>query len=248
MALKAATGQTVSVIDDFSFKTKQRDGTEGTVSVNNAYNDYVASPARLDAIVSIFVRVLSQGGPAAKLEDLVIVVRPTIYLEQSVGKAAGSAYPAPRTLGGDMAQFLAFDTPDAIRLASLAELTELKIDQSQAWVRALSNLRGRIGPINEGIYGDNPGTTAFSADSGLGPSLLVLPEICGPGAPTGRNGEQLLVFDRNITFFGIPGNARDFAKFQQMARAAIANGSSYSSTVITCQNGKWVVADIQPKS
>ena len=247
-AMATATGQPTTVIDDRSFKTKQQDGTEQMVSIDNAYNDYLASPDRLDAIVAMFARVLSQREPAAKLDDLVIVVRPMGYLEQSVGPVAKNDFPPPRALAGDIAQFLAFDTPDAIRLASLADLAALKIDQRQAWDRALSNLRGRIGPINEGIYGDNPGTTAFSADSGLGPSLLAFPELCGPQAPNGRDAEQLLLFDRNTVFFGIPGNGQDFAKFQQMARAAIATGSSYSNTVITCHGGKWVVADMQQKS
>ncbi|OQW45818.1 MAG: hypothetical protein A4S16_12565 [Proteobacteria bacterium SG_bin6] len=244
-AMKAATGQPVTVIDERTFKMKQADGTESTVSIDNAYNDYLASPDRLDAIVSIFARVLAQGGPAAKLGDLVIIVRPKAYLEQSVGKAANSAYPPPRALAGDIAQFLAFDTPEAIRLASLADLADLKIDQGQAWQRALSNLRGRIGPINEGVFGDSPGTTAFSADSGLSPSFLALPETCGPQAPNGRDAEQLLLFDRNVVFFGIPGNGQDFAKFQQTARAVIAAGSSHSSTVITCRGGRWVAVDIQ---
>ena len=139
-ALQQATGMPISVIDDRTFRTKQRDGTEITVNVDNAYAQYLADPNNLDRVISRFVGTLAAPSAGdASLDQLVVIVRPSDYVVRSLPSGASlEHFVPPHPMAGDMAFFLAIDAPETIRTVTKDDLKRWRIDEAAAWRRAAS--------------------------------------------------------------------------------------------------------------
>ena len=243
-AVTAITHQPVANLDDRTFRTKQVSGTELTVSIDNVYPLYQADPSSLDAIVSRYAGVLAapvQEG--ATLDQLVVIVRPSDYITRSLPPGASTAnFLPPRPMASDLSLFLAIDAPDTIRPAGPADLRRWNIDVAEAWRRAVVNIKQRIGPLQPTRLGNERGAVGFGAASGLAPSMLADPSVCGPTAQNGIRGQLVLLYARDMFLYADPTDTAMTSLFWSVVKAETAAGRSLSSTVLTCRSGRWEVA------
>lgn len=246
IAAVVAAGQKVQTIDERTFRTKAANGTELTISIDNAYHDYRAAPERLDELVTRFAEVFQERGLAGKepIGQLVVIVRPSNYLVLSLppGSSLESFVPG-RPMAGDLSYFLAVDSPNSIRTAAKSDLARWGIDEAAAWQKAVSHIKERVGPLGIVRLGDDKGPSGLAASSGLAPSILADPALCSQErAPNGSDGQIVLLYARDMFLFAIPSDADGTRRFWRVAKEEIATGRSFSSTPLTCRDGHWVVA------
>lgn len=238
------TGNQTIAIDDRSFKAKRADGTELTILIDNAYNQYLGNPDQADAIIARYVRiVLVDDNVQANVEDVVVIVRPNDYLSASLPTGSSTAdFPQPRRVAGDLSFFLAIDSPETIRLVSLVDLAKWKIDEASAWQRGVENLKSHVGPLAISRLGSKDGAIGLTADSGLAPSLLADPAFCGEAAPDALDGQTVLVYSREMFLFAKPSDVNMTKLFWKTAKEEIAAGRSMSDTPLSCRGGRWQAA------
>lgn len=243
-AVTEASGRPTVRVDERTFATKLANGTDVTVSIDNAYVEYQADPSRLVAILAKYSEVLLRSGqiPSEPLERLVVIVRPTDYIRRSLPPSASLANFVPsRPMAGDLSFFLAVDSEQSIRSAVVADLARWKIDEATAWRRAIANLEDRIGPVAPTHLGSEAGAFGFGAASGLAPSLLADPMLCGP-ATKDMNGQLVLLYTRDMFLLADPKDEVMTKKFWSAVDAEVTAGRSLSSTPLTCRDGRWVTA------
>lgn len=242
--MSAATGNPTTTLDERTFKGKAADGEEVTVNIDSVYAQYLAEPVRLEAVVDRYARVMSGiSGGGATADQLVVIVRPTNYLANSL--PAGTSidhFVPPRPLAGDLSYFLAVDSTDTIRTAGREDLAHWHLSEADAWTRARQQLKTRVGPLQLVRLGGEDGPSGLGAESGLAPSIIADPALCGPGAPEGRRGWIVLIFDRETLLFADPSDEVQTQRFWAVIKQARAARTSLSSTPLTCRNGHWVVA------
>jgi hypothetical protein len=226
-----------------SFDAKLPDGKAVRVYIDNAYQLYLQDPASLDAVIARHLQGLADSDETATadLDQLVIIVRPTTYLTDSAAPGADLSKSLPtRPFAGDLSLFLAVDSPTTIRTASTDDLARWRIDTAAAWQRAYANIKPRVGPLQMFRLRDDNGASGIGAESGLAPSVLALPQMCGPEAAEGDNSQVVLVVSRDAFLFGVPGDADSMARFWREAKAAIAGDATLSLTPVTCKKGAWI--------
>lgn len=145
-------------------------------------------------------------------------------------------------MAGDLSFFLAVDAPDTIRLAAPTDLARWRLVPDQAWARGIQNVKRRMGQMQLVRFGDADGPSGLSAESGLAPSALADPALCGPDAPIGMDGQVVLIVSRDTFLFAMPSDAGQTRRFWTAAKRAAATGAALSSTPLTCRARKWVVA------
>ncbi len=241
--MKAATGFPATPVDDHTFVAKNSDGEEITINIDNAYAAYLAKPDDLDSLIQRFTSIFSASEQAAGLDQLTVIVRPSDYVTQSLSpRASLNAFPSPRPLAGDLSVFLAIDSPETIRTASLDDLKKWGLTEAEAWNRAISSIKARIGPLGFAKLEGEPDSSVMVANSGLAPSILADPVFCGPAAPSGLSEAVVLLLSRDAFLLGFPGEKRSIRTFWKIAKDQIQQGLSMSRTAITCEGGQWVVA------
>lgn len=245
-SIQAATGHSTTAVDERTFRARQVDGTDLTVNIDNAYQQYVASPAELNDIIARFSRLLTTENKMNEPVDrLVVVVRPSNYLELSMAQGADPKhFPLPRPLAGDISQFLAVDGTETIRLATTDDLTRWKLEQSAAWEQAVRNLKMRMGPLSPAQLGEEEGTDGFAAPSGLAPGLLVDPTLCGNGSRGAFEGFLALLYSRDMVLIASGAERKERDRFWETVRTETAADRSLSKTPLTCRGGKWAVATL----
>jgi hypothetical protein len=246
-AWQARSGKPVTIFDDGAFTGTMPDGSDVRVNVDNAYDRYRADPTALDAVIDSFVTTLSAtfDDSGGGLDQLVIIIRPADYLVRTLGQKQNMENFLPaEPLAGDLAQFLAVDSVQALRTASTDDLARWKIDLPTAWSRARANIRVRIGPIAMFRLGDERGAAGMSAESGLAPSLLATDEFCSRKAPRGIDGQVVLLLSRDDFLFGIPSDRAGMTHFWEATAKLINGKGSLSATPITCREGKWVTVPL----
>jgi hypothetical protein len=247
-AVQAMTSQPVQTIDERTFHTKAVDGTDLTVSIDNAYAAYIADPPRLDAILARFVEGLRESGARGRepVEQLVVIVRPSDYLARSLPPGASTdAFLAPRPMAGDLSYFLAVDSPNSTRLAMKSDLTHWRIDEATAWQTATANIRKRVGTLGIVRLGEGDGPAGIGSESGLAPSILADPATCSKeSAPDGMGRQIVLLYSRDMFLFAIPSDKSETARFWTTVKQEIRAGRSLSSTPLTCRDGRWLAVAI----
>lgn len=236
-------GTKVTPVSPMSFDAKLPDGTAVRVNTDNAYSRYLAQPAELDAIIAVHLQgLVDSGNPGADtLDQLVVIIRPTNYLTANVAPGADpSKFPPTRPFAGDLSLFLAVDSPTAIRTASTDDLARWHIDLAAAWERGLANIKPRVGTLQIMRMIDDNGASGITAESGLAPSVLALPQMCAADAPRANEVQVVLIISRDAYLFGTPDDPDSMARFWRDAKVAIANKTAMSITPITCRNGAWV--------
>lgn len=123
-----------------------------------------------------------------------------------------------------------------------ADLVRWSLGIDQAWARGVQNLKRRMGAMQAVRIGGEAGPSGLGAASGLAPSRLADPALCGPAAPTGIDRQIVLVVARDMFIFANPADIDETRRFWVTARQLLATGSGLSSTPLTCKGGKWVVA------
>ena len=239
-AVTAQTHWPVAALDERRFTATRADGSELTVSIDEVYARYLRNPAAVDALIERFVPAALGPEGEATVDQLVVILRPADYLQRSLpADVPRTDVLASRPMAGDLAWYLAVDAPRTIRLASPADLARWHLDEAAAWARAVANVKGRVGPLEQTRLGDEDGADGLGAKSGLAPSVLADPAMCGPAAPEGAGGQLVLLYARDLYLYALPADA---AHFWTRARAEIAAGRSLSHTVVTCRAGRWVTA------
>lgn len=98
-----------------------------------------------------------------------------------------------------------------------------------------------MGPVAfAGLKGE-PDAKLIVADSGLAPSLLAEPVLCGPKS---SDGLLALVIERDAVLIGFPDDRASVRGFWKVAKAIIAGDQGLSSVPITCTGGHWASAAI----
>ena len=236
------TGHPTVVVDERTFKGRDRNGEEMTFFIDNAFQSYVADPSRLDVILQRFSSVVPETDKNSdSIDQLVVIVRPTDYIVRNLGPTASrDQFVAPRAMAGDLSFFLAIDSPEAIRTASRDDLKRWGLDEKAAWSRATANLKQRIGPLTPFRLSD-AGAMGWGAESGLAPSVLADPAMCGPASPTGMGGQVVLVIGRDAFLVAPAGDRALTDAFWTAVHDGAAAQDSLSATPLTCRDGKWAV-------
>lgn len=238
--MTSKTGFPARPVDDRTFVTKNGDGTEVTIFVDNAYQQYLSQPDQLDAVITRFTAAFTAKEQAPGLDQLTLIVRPSDYVTQSLAPGASLAsFPAARPLAGDLSMFLAIDSPETVRTASLDDLKNWGLTEEQAWNRAVSSVKARVGPLGFAQLEGEPDSSALVADSGLAPSVLADPAFCGPEKRDGLDGAIVLLMSRDALLLGFPKEKPSIESFWRVAKSEIKAKTALSSTPIACRGGRW---------
>ncbi len=246
-AVAAVTKNPTQIVDERTFKAKNSDGEEITISIDNAFAQYSANPASLNQLINRFSQMVVASAEKSNdtIDQLVIIVRPSDYIVRSLGpEKSQEKIISGRALAGDLSYFLAVDSSQTIRSAGRTDLERWKIDEASAWVRAVANVKKRLGPLSIIRLGDENGPSGLAADSGLAPSILSDPAFCSSERPEGMKGQLLLVYSRDVMLFALPQDAEQMKRFWAATKSEIAAGRSMSSTPITCRGGRWAAVSL----
>lgn len=244
-SISSSTGVPAKPVDDRTFTKKDAEGSEVTISIDNAYAEYLSDPEQLDTILKRFERVFGTKQPVARLDQLTVIVRPSDYVAESLGSAtAHDKAPAGRPLAGDLSVFLAIDSPETIRTVVFDDLKAWNLSEAQAWEAALASVKARIGPVGFARMKNEPAASVIVAESGLAPSILGDPVLCGPASPTGLKGAVVLLLARDALLVGFPDDKDSMRAFWKVTREQIGKDQSLSKTAITCRNGRWTPVPI----
>ena len=86
-SISSSTGVPAKPVDDRTFTTKDAEGSGVTISIDNAYAEYLSDPEQLDTILKRFERVFGTKQPVARLDQLTVIIRPSDYIARSLGSA-----------------------------------------------------------------------------------------------------------------------------------------------------------------
>lgn len=244
--ISTTTGRPIEKVDARTFKTKATDGTELTISIDNAYAEYQSEPARLDAIIVKYARLVNTTTDRVEdgVDQLVVIVRPSDYLTRSVPAGAKlQGILRERPLAGDLSLFLAVDGAGTIRTATTDDLARWKLEEATAWTRAIANIRQHVGAVALVKLGDKNGPSGITAESGLAPSLLADPGFCGGKAADGMEGLLALLYSRDAFLYADPRDGAQVKQFWKAVKKMIASNGALSSTPMTCHDGHWVATN-----
>jgi hypothetical protein len=85
------------------------------------------------------------------------------------------------------------------------------------------------------------GALGFSASSGLAPSVLADPQMCGSPA-SGFEGDVVLLFAHDTFLMADPKDTDQTRLFWKAVKEEIAADRTLSKTPFTCRGGHWVAA------
>lgn len=232
-----APGAQVEARGDLALHVRTPSGEDRTMDVSRAYSEYTADPASHDQIIARWARVSSlSADDVQRTERIVSILRPRTMVEaqeRAVAQGGESARLVYRPFAGDLVEVLAFDSADALLMASRGALAELGLSEAQAWALAPNNLVQRAGRLElHPVRGQD--TIAYvTGGNGLAPSALTDSELCAE-----QHATLYLVVDRNGYFMNDPDAPGAATAFRAFVRPIIAAGESMSSTILTCRNGR----------
>lgn len=105
-----------------------------------------ASAGACEAARHRFVAAVLGPPPAARRENLRVIVRGADYIDYAVARASKERQPwfLVRKIGDDLYEALALDSANAIGLASAADLRTMKLKPQEAWSIARAQTRARL--------------------------------------------------------------------------------------------------------
>ena len=166
-SMTSATGFPAKPIDERTFVTKNSDGTEVTIFIDNAYQQYLSRPDELDTVIARFTAAFAAKETTAGADQLTVIVRPSDYLTQTLSASASLAsFPAPRPLAGDLSTFLAVDSPETVRIANVEDLKRWGLTEEQAWTRAMASIQARVGPVGFAQLEGEPDSSTLRCATG----------------------------------------------------------------------------------
>ena len=231
----ANPGATVAEVDAQTLRIRRANGEDATVAVENAHAEYLADPARLGSVLAKWARIgIAEASPltARDAERLVVVLRAAEPL-------AASGVPAvTRPFAGDLAEVLAFDSPETLRYVVPDDLKLVGLSVEAAFARGRANLRERMGPVNIGqVAGEEEGLAAVSAASGLATGTLTTGAMCSAARGAGMH---VLVVDRDGYVFGVERDRRGMGAVRRFVARLGASKAGLSATPLRCAKGAWV--------
>lgn len=237
-ATRELPGATFQRLDDNTVEVRVPGRGVERLSLETAYAEYLRDTTDADRIVGRLIATVAdeEAALAADARNLVIVVRPQ-RPQVEIGEVAEASQLLSRPLAGDLVQVLAFDSPASIRYANARDLAVLKLNEKDAWARAMANLPDRIGRLDVGPMEDAADLIAINSESGLAPSALLLEDACKPG----QGGRPVLVLARH--FFVAPADQPEAHRnFWRLAQFEATSPEAFSRTPIVCADGKWAAA------
>ena len=237
--VNAVEGYSVTPLEDTRLIVRNGD-QEARVNIQDAYDRYLADPAALPEVINVYVATILEATTENKLDDLVILINSVDFIENSMSPEFKDRFLASRGFVGDLAMFLAIDSPRMVRLVSPNDLSDWGITEVQAWAIALQSTPERNGQLTLSPAKRYENAYLITAEGGLGASALADPEFCGPQGNGELEGSVALLTSNEMFLIGHPGLKGSLEGFWNAARNVVETGQSASETPLLCQDGKWV--------
>lgn len=236
----ALPGTRIKRVDDQTLEITAPGKARDRASLRMAYIEYLRSPDDVEGVIGRVIATLSQDDSEldANVDRLVVILRPSRptvdhgYLDDVSDLIS-------RPFAGDLVQILAIDSAASIRYANSQDLQKLRLNEEQAWARGLTNLKTRLGPLEAGPLEGIEGLIAVSGDSGLAPSVLLLPGACDHG----KSGLPILVLARHFFVQPADGAAVTMGGFWRLAEFEDTSPEAFSRKVIACREGQWATIE-----
>lgn len=175
----------VAVVAPLEVQVMRSGGETSTSYLDNAYSEYLADPAMLDAVLARFVNAAGEmltKDTAGAIENLFPVIKGRGYLDEvreimrnAEGVATDTPFPLYyEPLNEDLVVLYAFDSEASIRFASSEDIESLGVSDKALQVRAVDNLLASLPDI--GREGD-AGLSLVVADGNYEASLLLYDEL-----------------------------------------------------------------------
>lgn len=150
-----------------------------TSFLDTAFAQYLAEPARIEEIMDRYIRVAGKVPqmPAAKLEELVPVVRHRSFVGEDKKVKRVDELFSGRQIAGDLFVFYAFDEPDIVGYADSAAIEKLGLTEAQRDAVAMANLR-RI--MKEPLIITYPDMVVLSSNDPYLTSVLLIDTFWSP--------------------------------------------------------------------
>lgn len=237
---KALPGTRLKRLDDETVEITLPGKARDRASLRMAYIEYLRDPEQVEDVISRVIATLSQDDSelAANADRLVVILRPPEpTVELGPAEAEGLL---TRPFAGDLVQVLAIDSAASIRYADAEDLGELGMTEDQAWARALANLPVRMGELDVGPLEEAEDLIAVGNESGLAPSVLLLPGACDAG----KSGLPILVLARHFFVQPADGTAETMGGFWRLAEFEKTSPEAFSREVIACRDGRWATVEL----
>ena len=217
------------------------DDMEGQIFVDNSYQLYRGDPDDIDNIIGRIVdnfetfnteEEVEEIEDAEFLEALILIVRPENYSSDIPDMEINFV---SQPFVGDLAQLLAFDTPEALRFVTVEELEERGMSPDQVFPIAADNIGAHMGEVVEEPLGN---LTILYTENGLGTSLPLLPGACASETPD----HAFWIVDRESMLRADLENDTSGEILLELAYTAVnamQNGYGMSTAIMTCIDGEW---------
>jgi hypothetical protein len=239
---KRLPGARIQEIDDRTLRVTPPGGGPGDeikMMVEGAYGRYLNDPASRDAVIDQLVRVTStlDTTPAAKSDNVVILIRPSDYLANA---GLGEMKALTRPFGSGFIEVIALDIGETFRVGEADEVLKIFKDRDAVWRRAAENTRARnlrfdVEPLGNG------GAWAISSDSSLAPFFVETPDLWAANGVTIK-GDPIAVFlRRNLLLLADGGDMDLRLKLAIFLDNIRDDPETISTTMYIRRNGVWSV-------
>ncbi len=140
---------TFTIVSELKIHSKDVDGYEMTIFLDNAYNDYLSKQATLGEVLEGRIDTLKNQKKArtsSEIGDIFPVMKPGNYLENVRKQLAGSGYGNEEPpmfyekLNDDIYIFYVFDSPESMNFVTKGDMKKLKLGADEIRKTAISNL------------------------------------------------------------------------------------------------------------
>jgi uncharacterized protein YtpQ (UPF0354 family) len=210
-----------------------------TSFLDNAFTQYLAEPARIEEFMDQYIRIAGKVPqmPAAKLEELVPVVRHRSFAgEDKKAKREDDLF-SGRQVAGDLFVFYAFDEADSVRYANSAGIEKLGLTEAQRDAVARANLR-RI--MKEPLINTYPEMVVLSSSDPYLTSVLLIDTFWSPDRFRFRGDLVVFVVARDLILVTGSEERRGLETVRRVAGNAFEElPYTISLEPIVRRNGKW---------
>ncbi|WP_168075553.1 hypothetical protein [Caulobacter sp. SSI4214] len=237
---KRLPGAQIQEIDDRTLGVTPPGGGQGDeikMMVEGAYGRYLNDPMSRDAVIDQLVRVTSTLNtiPAAKPDNVVILLRPSDYLANS---GLGEIKALTRPFSEGFIEVIAVDVGETFRVGEADEVTKIFKNRDAIWARASENTRARNTRFDVEPLG-NGGVWAISSDSSLAPFFVETPDVWAANGVTIK-GDPIAVFlRRNLLLLADGGDMDLRLKLSIFLDNVRDDPETISTTMYIRHNGVW---------
>jgi hypothetical protein len=213
-----------------------------SVNLDRAYQEYVADPTQLEAIIARWVRIITQAPEQPERARIVSVLRTQADVaayETAMRRGPRYSPIVKRAFLGDLLEVMVFDSPDSVRFATEHDITDLGLALEEAWLLTDLNLPLRLGSLESYGVEDMSELSYLTGPNGLTPSMLTQPNVCERIPAT-----AFIVLDRNTLVVGRVDNERSRRQFEEAVGLVQRTGQSLSLTPLVCSGDALAVYNL----